>query len=118
MKEWLSRLFATIDRMDAGGFVSFLSEEASFRFANAPVVYGKENIHSVISNFFSNIKGIRHTIEGAWEQGEVVICEGEVTYMRHDGQELTLPFVDIFRMSGTFIADYRIYMDISPLFAA
>ena len=118
MKEWLSRLFETIDRMDIDGFVSFLGEEASFRFANAPVVYGRDNIRSVVSNLFSNIKGIRHAIEGIWEQDGIVICEGEVTYMRHDGQERVLPFMNIFRMSGPLIADYRIYMDISPLFAA
>ena len=118
MKEWLSRLFEAIDRMDVDGFVSSLSEEASFRFANAPVVYGRGGIHCVVSNFFSNIKGIHHTIGGVWEQDGIVICEGEVTYMRHDGQELVLPFMNIFRMNGSLIADYRIYMDISPLFAA
>lgn len=118
MKEWLVRLFETIDRMDVDGFVSFLTEEASFRFANAPAVSGRENIQSVISNFFSNIKGIQHSIGGVWEQGDIVICEGEVTYIRHSGRELQLPFMNIFRMRGTLIDDYRIYMDISPLFAA
>ncbi len=118
MKEWLSNLFEAIDRMDVDGFVAFLSEEASFRFANAPAVTGKENIHSVVSNFFSNIKSIQHTIGGVWEQDAIVICEGEVTYTRHDGQELPLPFMNSFRMKGALIDDYRIYMDISPLFAA
>lgn len=117
MNDWTNQLFAAIDRKDAEGFVSFLAGDACFRFGNAPVVRDKENIRNVVSSFLSSVKGLRHHLLGVWEQGNVVICEGEVTYARHDGSTLTLPFVDIFRMKGNLITDYRIFMDISPLSA-
>src|SRR3989338_7157736 len=115
MKDKMAQLFAAIDRKDANGFVSFFTEDASFRFANAPVIRNKENIKNAVALFFSNIKSLRHRLLDVWEQGNVIICEGEVTYTRHNGTELTLPFADILRMKGDLIADYRIYMDISPL---
>lgn len=117
MKDWLTRLFITIDRKDAQGFVSFFADNAAFRFANAPAVLGKENIRKAVGDFFSAIKGLRHNIVGVWEFENVVICEGEVAYTRLDSKQLTVPFVDIFRMEKDLIADYRIYMDISALFA-
>ena len=115
MKDWMKQLFEAIDRQDADGFVSFLAEDACFRFGNAPVIYNKGNIRNAVSLFLSQINGLRHRILGVWEQDGIVICEGEVTYTRHNGSELTIPFVDIFRMKGDLIADYRIFMDVSPL---
>lgn len=115
MKDWMTRLFATIDRKDADGFVSFFTKDACFRFANAPVISNKENIRDAVTLFFSNIKSLRHRILAVWEQENVVICEGEVTYTLHTGREVEIPFVDIFRMDRDLIKDYRIYMDISPI---
>ncbi len=115
MKDWVNQLFAAIDRKDADAFVSFLTEDASFRFANAPVIRNKKDIRNAVALFLSNIKGLRHRILGVWEQDDIIICEGEVIYTRHNGSELALPFVDTLRMKGDLIADYRIYMDISPL---
>lgn len=117
MKGWVKDLFLAIDRMDADGFSAFLTKECAFCFGNAPAVYDRENIRDYVANFFSSIKGLAHRILETWEFGQTVICEGEVTYIRRDDKKITLPFVDIFRMEQGLIADYRVYMDISPLFA-
>lgn len=117
MKERMNDLFAAIDRRDADGFVAFLTENASFRFGNAPAVIGRDNIRACVSKFFSQIKGLRHCVLEVLECPGKVICEGEVTYTRLDDKQVTLPFADIFRMQGALIADYRIYIDVSPLFA-
>ena len=117
MKDWIKQLFATIDRKDAQGFASFFTGNAVFRFANAPCVCGKDNIRKAVQDFFIQTKGLRDNITGVWEFGNIVICEGEVIYARLDDQAITIPFVDIFRMEKDLIADYRIYIDITPLFA-
>ncbi len=115
MNEDINNLFASIDCKDAQGFVNLFTEDASFRFGNAPVIHNRKNIREGVSLFFTSIKNLRHRITGFWEKDDVIICEGEVTYTRHDGSELTLPFVDILRMKEKLISDYRIYMDISAL---
>ena len=117
MKERIRQLFTIIDRKDAQGFSSFFTDDATFRFANAPCVCGKDNIRKAVSDFFIKIKGLRHHITGVWEFENVAICEGEVIYTRLDDKVITLPFVDIFRTEKDLIADYRIYIDITPLFA-
>lgn len=117
MKDRINNLFSAIDRMDADGFSAFLTQNASFRFANAPAVIGRDNITDAVSGFFKQVKGLHHRFLEVWERDNIVICEGEVTYTRHNGSELTAPFVDILRMESGLIADYRIYMDTSILFA-
>ena len=52
-----------------------------------------------------------------WSSGPTLVCEGEVTYRRHNGTEITLPFTDIFEYDGDLIAQYKIYIDIGPLYA-
>ena len=110
-------LFAAIDAQDAASFVSFLTEDAVFRFGSAPPVQGREQIRAAVDAFFATIAGCRHTISNSLRSGSTLVCEGEVTYTRHDGSEITIPFADIFEYEGDLIADYKIYIDIAPLYA-
>jgi hypothetical protein len=44
-----------------------------------------------------------------------VFVQGEVTYVKHDGSALTLPFVNCFKIRGEKIHEYLIYVDPTPL---
>jgi hypothetical protein len=46
-----------------------------------------------------------------------LVCEGEVTYRRLNNTEITLPFTDVFEYDSNLISQYKIYIDISPLYA-
>ena len=116
MKNWLHSLFNAIDDKDADVFVSFFTEDANFKFANAPAVSSRKNIRKAVSQFFSAVKGLRHEIKDVWECDDAVICEGEVTYTRHDNSKVSFPFANVFRMENELIADYRVYIDNSALF--
>lgn len=113
----LQRLFAAIDAQDIDAFLEHLAEPASFRFGSAPAVAGKPAIKAAVSGFFASISGLEHEIDLTIANGSAIVCEGNVTYTRHDGSRITLPFTDVFRMAGERIADYRIYMDVAPLYA-
>ena len=113
----LDKLFASIDSMDTESFVSFLAEDGTFRFGSAPPVSGREAISAAVGGFFSTIAGLRHELRRAISEGDTVVCEGNVTYTRHDGSEVSLPFCDVFEVSGGLITAYLIYMDIGPLLA-
>ena len=41
-----------------------------------------------------------------------------MTYTRKDSSTVSLPVVTIYRGDGEQIDDYRIFMDVAPLFAA
>ena len=110
-------LLATVDRKDADGFVSFLTKDASFRFGNAEAVTGRAAIRDAVAGFFASIADLSHHIERIWTGPEAAACDGEVTYVRHDGREIRLPYADVFGMRNGKISEYLIYIDIAPLYA-
>lgn len=117
MAGWVEKLFATIDRKDADGFVGFLTEDASFRFGNAPPAVGRKDVREGVAGFFDTFESLRHEVVGVWETDGVVTCEVRVVYTRKDGGVVDLPCANIFRMKDGLIRDYRIFIDISPLYA-
>lgn len=110
-------LFAAIDARDGASFVAYLTEDAVFRFGSAPPVHGRDAICAAVDGFFATIAGCAHSITRTLRQGDTLVCEGDVTYRRHDGSEITVPFVDVFEYDGSLISHYKIYIDISPLYA-
>ena len=99
----LDGLFAAVDAEDTERFLGFLTAGASFRFGSAPSEKGNEAIHSAVDGFFSTIAGLSHQLARVVAQDGVVICEGEVTYTRHDATEITLPFINVFEFDGDLI---------------
>lgn len=114
---WVSALFATIDAKDADAFVEPLTEDCEFVFGNAPPVAGRAAVRDAVAGFFDSVRGLEHRLDGAWVHPDAVICRGKVTYTRHDGSELAVPFADVFDMEGTRIKRYAIYIDASQLYA-
>lgn len=114
----LDDLFSAIDAQDAERFAGFLTPGARFRFGSAPVVTGREAIRGAVEEFFGSIAGLEHAVDKVMRNGSTLVCVGEVTYRRHDGSRVTLPFADSFELLDGAIDDYRIYMDIAPLYAA
>ena len=112
-----TELFAAIDRGDADAFAAFFAPDGEFRFANAPAVVGRAAVRAAVAGFFGAIRGCRHRLLRSWAAPGAVACEGEVTYTRHDGTQLTVPFANVFVLRGGEIASYRIYIDNGALFA-
>ena len=110
------KLFASIDAMDTESFLSFIHEDATFRFGSSPPVAGHAGIGAAVGGFFSSIAALEHKIGRFVTDGDAVVCEGEVTYTRHDGSTIILPFVNVFEVKNERISLYRIYIDIGPLF--
>jgi ketosteroid isomerase-like protein len=118
LRDWIDALFLVIDRKDAAAFAGFLAEDARFRFGNLPAVEGRAAIREFVAGFFAGIRAVSHRVPDVWQADDTVICRGEVTYTRHDGSTLTVPFANVLLMAGDRVRDYRIYMDASALHAA
>jgi limonene-1,2-epoxide hydrolase len=111
-------LFRDIDSMEPDAFARHLSEHVRFRFGNSEPVIGRDNVRDVWAGFCDGIAGVQHDVIEEFEQGEATIVESTVTYTRKDGSTVSLPVVTIYRGAGALIDDYRIFMDVAPLFAA
>ncbi len=116
-RAWWERVFAVVDAGDAAGFVDLLAPDAQFRFGSAPAIVGSEAIHSAVAGFLAAIASSRHEMLNTWNGAATAVCEGVVTYTRHDGSSLRVPFVNVFELNGGKIAAYRIYIDNSSLFS-
>jgi len=110
-------LFAAIDAQDSDAFVAYLTEDAVFRFGSAPPVQGRSSIRAAVDGFFGTIAGCAHRIDRTLRDSDTLVCVGEVTYRKHDGGTITLPFTNVLDFDGGLITVYGIYIDIAPLYA-
>jgi len=115
-RAWWARIFAIVDAGDADAFVDLLTADAQFQFGNHPTMTGHEAIRAAAAGFFAAIGSSRHRVLSVWNEARTAVCEGEVSYTRHDGSVLAVPFANVFEMRGDKIAAYRIYVDNSLLF--
>lgn len=117
ISERIVHMFEAIDAQDTERFLKYLSPDAEFRFGSADAVIGTDRIGEAVDGFFSSITNCSHRLEKSLYEDDTIVCEGEVTYRRHNQSKITLPFVNVFEMSGELISRYKIYIDIAPLYA-
>lgn len=113
----LDALFKAIDAKDAEGFAAFLAPPCEFRFGNLPAVRGRDQVKEFVAGFLASIAALSHTIDAHWAVPGGLVCHGRVTYTRHDGSTLTVPFANVFGLSAEGIASYLIFADTSQLYA-
>ncbi len=113
--DWYEGVFRTIDAMDVDAFVSYITEDGTFRYGSGPAVQGAEAIRDFVTAFFSSIAGLTHTIDATWEVGDDRFIQGTVTYQMPDGRDAVVPFLNLFRMEGEKIREYLVYADPSPM---
>lgn len=116
-REWAEAVFAAVDRQDADAFSGFFAPDGVFVFGNGAEVRGRDAIRTAVAGFFDAIAGLRHEIVDVWMCGSAVITRIAVTYTRLDGSCVTLPGANIWTLRDGGIGDYRIYIDLAPLFA-
>ncbi len=115
-KEDILKLFKSIDDADVKTFLSFLDANANFKFANLPVVSGQKNIGEFLDGFFKSIKSLKHKNLEIYELEGIRFVNGNVTYTRHDGSNLSVDYSNTFKLKGSKILDYLIFVDNSELY--
>ena len=110
-------LFEDIDSMDPDRYARHLREDVVMRFGNGEPVVGRVAVRDAWAAFCADLHGVSHDLVERWEAGAATIVEARVTYTRADDSTVTVPVVTIYRASGDLIDDYRIFIDLAPLFA-
>ena len=117
MNLFIEQLFAAIDRKDADGFAASLSDDAVFRYGSNPPVQGMESIRAYVAGFFQSIKALSHRVIAVYDSDDALFYQGEVTYTLQDDRQITLPFLNLFKLRRGKISQYLVYIDPSPLLA-
>lgn len=110
-------LFDDIDSMDPDRFARHLSDDVVMRFGNAEPIRGRDAARDAWAGFCDGVDGVSHDVVEQWDVAPATVVEANVTYTRKDGSKVTVPVVTIYRAGAGLIDDYRIFIDLAPLFA-
>ncbi|MEB3980117.1 nuclear transport factor 2 family protein [Mycobacterium sp. 663a-19] len=115
--EFSAELFGYADSFDVDGYLSMMSDDVHLRFGNGPVASGKDAVREQLSHLMGVLTGMRHRVINEWRIDDTVIHQLEVTYVRRDGNAVTIPAVTIYRLIGRLISEFHNYADLAPLSA-
>jgi ketosteroid isomerase-like protein len=110
-------VFAALDAKDPAAVSARMTQDVRMRLGNADLVEGKAKFREATAAFVASITAIRHEITSIWSVDDVVIAELDVHYQRLDGRRVTLPCCNVFRVRDGLVSDYRVYLDIGPVYA-
>lgn len=114
---WIYEYFEAADSLDLERLLSQHTDDVRLTFANYPTATGKEKFSESIGGLWSRIKGMSHSMTGAWslDGDEVGIAEAIVTYTRKDGSLFTIKACTVLRRRDGKVADIRIHADLNGL---
>lgn len=117
MSRDVRKVFADIDTLDPDKFVAHLTPDVVFRFGNADPITGREAVREAVAHFFATIDGLTHHVRNVWDVDDTTIAQIDVEYRRKDGKTVIVPNADILTYDGELARDWRIYIDLAPLYA-
>jgi ketosteroid isomerase-like protein len=113
----LRRVFATFDAGDVSVLTGFMTDDIKLRLGNAPATLGKAAFVDAVNAFLDSVAAFRHEILSVYTDGDAAVVEFDVHYTRHDGDIVILPCCNVFRLRDGLIAEYRSYVDATPVYA-
>ena len=117
LSDQIRNIFATFDAKDVSKLAGFMTDDVRLRLGNAEMIQGKTAFVDAVNAFLASVAGVRHEIVNVYRDGDAAIVEFDVHYTRHDGNVVTLPCCNVFRLRDGLIAEYRSYVDATPVYA-
>jgi ketosteroid isomerase-like protein len=114
---WIYEYFRAADSLDLERLLAQHTDDVRLTFGNYPTATGKEQFGQAIGGLWSRIKGMSHSITGAWSlhDDQVGVAESSVAYTRKDGSVFTAKACTVLRRRGGKVADMRIHADLNGL---
>jgi ketosteroid isomerase-like protein len=112
------RMFAAFDAKEVSALADMVTDDVSLRLGNAPMVQGKPAFVAAVNGFLGSVAGFQHEFLNLLRAGHTVIAEFDVHYTRLDGNKVTLPCCNVFKLREGLVSEYRSYMDATPVYEA
>jgi ketosteroid isomerase-like protein len=116
----ITELFAATDRGDVEAVSRFFRGDVEVFFGNNEPIQGRAAYAALYSQVTGSLSGVRHEIHDVWhaaEEADILLARLTVHYTRLDGLVVSLPCCNVFRLDGGLIAQYRVYVDVGPVFS-
>jgi ketosteroid isomerase-like protein len=110
-------IFEAFDAKDVSALSALMTDDVRLRLGNAETVDGKSAFAEAVNAFFASVAGFRHDVIDVWSDGDTLIAELDVHYTRLDGRQVSVPCCNVFRLRDGSVADYRTYIDVTPVYA-
>jgi len=115
---WVLDLYEDVDAMDRERIGRWLSATYEVRYGNNPPIRGREDALDSSERFWATIRSMRHDIREVVIDGNRAVVLADVTYVRLDGNSITMPVATYVRRSGEREIDrLQVYADLSPLYS-
>ena len=119
-REAIGPLFAATDQGDLAGVASYLHDDVVVVLGNREPIRGAEAYAELYGQVAGMLAGLRHEILDIWsaaEEPSVWVVRMTVHYTRADGHTVSLPCCNVLRFTHGLVSDYRVFMDMTPVFA-
>jgi ketosteroid isomerase-like protein len=113
----VKQMFDAVEANDVKKYVSYFTPNAVYKVSNLDPVVGPDGIAKFAAPVVENFSKVTHDVKNLWEEGDTVIIELEVTYVRKDGKVTKLPCLDIIRFDGDKCRSLQAFIDVSPAFS-
>jgi ketosteroid isomerase-like protein len=117
VSDQIHRVFASFDAKDVPALAEHVTHDVQLRLGNAEMIRGKAAFIDAVHAFLGSVAGVRHEILNVFTDQDAAIVEFDVHYTRHDGNLVTLPCCNVFRLRDGLISEYRSYIDATPVYA-
>lgn len=117
VSDQIRRVFTSFDAKDVSALAEFMTDDVQLRLGNAEMIQGKAAFVDAVNGFLGSVAGVRHEILHVFTDRDAAIAEFDVHYTRHDGNLVTLPCCNVFRLRDGLISEYRSYIDATPVYA-
>jgi ketosteroid isomerase-like protein len=114
---WYEEFYGAMEAKDIDTVCGMCTEDTRVQFANHEPVSGRHAVREVMLHFWGSIERMHHGFTHVLESGDQATLEADVTYTRLDGSLVVIKSGTVIRRQDGLIADQRIYVDLSPLFA-
>jgi ketosteroid isomerase-like protein len=119
-RDAIRALFAAIDEGDLDRVTSYLHDDVVVVLSNREPIHGAMAFAELHGQVAGMLAGLRHEIHGIWsaaENPDIWTVRMTVHYGRLDGATVSLPCCNILSFRAGRVWDYRVFMDMTPVFA-
>lgn len=115
--ERMRKILNLIDSGDFDAMGEFLDQDVVWRFANNPIINGREAVIESLNSFSDIIETYSHETLTIIADDDRVAFYGHTTYQTVNHGTHTFPGGAFLKFENGLVTDYKILVDLSPMLA-
>lgn len=117
-KKTVESIFYFDENKMIGEFTQLITDKGFIQFGSNPKIAGRQNIVRLLTGFNTKFEKMKHSIQRVFlDVDNELVYQAEVNYTFEKGTTTEqIPYVVHLKFEGELISEYKIYIDLSPLY--